>query len=42
MNKEIFGCVLLSGRVTIVSTQGRNVMETLEIALDENCGTGHP
>ena len=36
MNKEISGCVLLSVRVTMVSTQGRNVMETLEIALDEN------
>ena len=36
MNKEIFGCVLLSVRVTMVSAQGRNVMETLEIALDEN------
>lgn len=36
MNKEIFGCALFSVRVTIVSAQGRNDMETLEIALDEN------
>ena len=36
MNKEISGCALLSVRVTMVSAQGRNVMETLEIALDEN------
>lgn len=33
MDKEKSDCVLLSVRVTMVSIQGRNVMET---ALDEN------
>ena len=36
IQKLISGCALISVRVTMVATRGRNIMETPETALDEN------